>query len=151
MKKILLLTLTAVAVSTVTFAQNFGPYGQNGYPRQGFGYHPFERQAGEELTLNGKLEWADGRIAVRTEDKTYFVTGIRQLLSFVDGLKEDAQLTLTGRAYSVSYIPEYGFFHAEKVSFNGKDYTLNHNRSGFGGIHHQSWGRHGGGMMRRGW
>jgi hypothetical protein len=147
MRKIFLLAFMVLAVSTVVFAQDFGPRGRNRHPWQSF-----ERQTdmvGEELTLNGRLEWADGRIAVITEDKTYFVTGIKQLLGLVDGLKEGAQLTLTGRAYGVSYIPEYGFFRAEKLSFNGKDYTLNQNRPGFGGPMHQ--GRHGGGMMRGGW
>ena len=155
MKKNLLLALTALVVSAGAFAQNFGQCGQNGRPRQAFGPQAFGREAGntgEELTLNGKLEWADGRIAVKTEEKTYFVTGIRQLLGFVDGLKEGAQLTLTGRAYGVSYIPDYGFFRTEKVSFNGKDYAVNRGGPGFGEMTRQGRGRNGGGgMMRPGW
>ena len=88
---------------------------------------------------------------MKTEEKTYFITGIRQLLGFVDGLKEGAQLTLTGRAYGGSYIPEYGFFRTEKVNFNGKDYTVNNKGLGFGEMPQQGRGRNGGGMMRRGW
>jgi hypothetical protein len=144
MKKILLLTLTALVVSASAFAHDFRPRGQNGIPRQAFS--PADK-SGEELTLNGRLEWINGRIAVRTEDKTYFVSGIRQLLGFVDGLKEGAELTLTGRAYGVSHIPEYHFFRTEKVGFNGKEYTLNQGGPGFGGV---MWGRHDGGMMRHG-
>jgi hypothetical protein len=144
MKKILLLALTALVVSASAFAHDFRPRGQNGAPRQAF---PPAGRTGEELTLSGKLEWINGRIAVRTEDKTYFVSGIRQLLGFVDGLKEGSELTLTGRAYGASQIPEYRFFLTEKVGFNGKEYTLNQSGPGFGGA---MWGRHDGGMMRHG-
>jgi hypothetical protein len=139
MKKILLLALMALAVSMTAFAQVPRPRGQNGIPRQAL---PPAGKLGEELTINGKLEWVNGRIAVRTEDKTYFISGIRQLLGFVDGLKEGAELTLTGRAYGVSYIPEYGFFRTEKVGFNGKEYTLKQDGPGFDGIMHKARGRH---------
>jgi hypothetical protein len=149
MKRILLFGLAAIAVSVVAFAQDYGPRGQNGPPRQNFVREA--GSAGEELTLNGELGWVNGRIAIKTEDKTYFVSGLQRLFGFVDGLKEGAQLTLTGRAYGVSYIPEYGFFRTEKVSFNGKNYELNYGGPGFGGMMHEGRSRHGRGMMYNGW
>jgi hypothetical protein len=132
MKKILLLAVTALSVTGFIFAHDYGPHGPNGRPGQFF-----ERRIqndGEALTLNGTLDWVDGRIALKAGDKTYFISGIRELLGFVDGLKEGAELTLTGRAYNMAYIPEYGLFRTEKVTFNGKDYQLN--SGGFAGARH---------------
>ncbi|MDR3357011.1 MAG: hypothetical protein LBO04_07485 [Spirochaetaceae bacterium] len=130
MKKILLAALTVLAVSSVAVAQDGWPRGAKG--RTGQYFVRRADNAGTELSLSGKLEWANGRVALKTEEKTYFVSGLQQLLGFVDGLKEGAQLSLTGRAYEVSYIPEYGFFRAEKVSFNGRDYALSDGPRGFG-------------------
>lgn len=149
MKKILLLALTALAVSAAAFARDYGPRGQDRWPCRTLVRH--SNSAGEELTLDGKLEWVNGRIAIKTEDKTYFVSGVQRLFGFVDGLKEGAQLTLTGRSYSVSYIPEYGFFRAEKVSFNGKDYTLNQDHPGLGDMTDQNWGKNRKGMAPPGY
>ncbi|MDR2097767.1 MAG: hypothetical protein LBP37_04525 [Spirochaetaceae bacterium] len=143
MKRILLLAVTIMSVTGFIFAQNDGFCGQN------MGGQVFERRAGldrETVTLNGTLEWVNGRIAVKTEDKTYFTPGIRELVGFVDGLKEGAGLTLTGKAHNIAYISEYGFFRTEKVTFNGKDYVIN--GEGHDGIRFRNGT---GGMARRGW
>jgi hypothetical protein len=143
MKRIVLLTVAALTAGLV-FAQNDGGMrGPNGGPRQRGGN--YRENAGEELVLNGKLEWVNGRIAVKTSDKTYFVSGIRQLLGFVDGLKEGAQITLSGRVRDIPYITEYSFIRAEKVTFNGKDYTLDTGSYRFddGMGHHRGWGGYG--------
>ncbi|MDR1147630.1 MAG: hypothetical protein LBK66_03250 [Spirochaetaceae bacterium] len=142
MKKIILLTVAALTAGFV-FAQNDdGMRGSNGGPWQRGGH--YRENAGEEIVLNGSLEWVNGRIAVKANDKTYFVSGIRQLLGFVDGLKEGAQITLAGRARDIPYITEYSFIRAEKVTFNGKDYTLDTDAYRFGGMgHHRGWGGYG--------
>jgi hypothetical protein len=126
MKKILLLAVTALSVTGFIFARDYGPPGPDRRPGQGFDRRI--QNDGEPLTLNGTLEWLNGRIAVKAGDKTYFIRGIRELAGFVDGLKEGAEVTLTGRAYNMAYTPEYGFFRTEKVTFNGKDYQLDNDR-----------------------
>jgi hypothetical protein len=142
MKRIVLLTVAALTAGLV-FAQNDGnTRGPNGNPWQRGGN--YWENAGEELVLNGKLEWVNGHIAVRANDKTYFVSGIQQLLGFVDGLKEGAQITLAGRTHNIPYITEYSFIRAEKVTFNGKDYTLDNSGRRFNGTkRHRGWGGYG--------
>jgi hypothetical protein len=139
MKKMVLMMFTALTVTGFIFAQNNGARGENNGPGQ-----VFERRArdmGEPVTLTGKLEWVNGRIAVKTDNKTYFISGIRELLGFVDGLKESAEVTLSGKAYNMTHIPEYSFFRTEKVTFNGKDYELYD--AGFDGTRRER-GRRGG-------
>jgi hypothetical protein len=75
MKKLLLITMMALIAAGV-FAQT-------------------DR---ETLTVNGKLVLVNGHIAVRTGDTVYFVVGINRLIGFVDGLKEEAVVTLDGYA-----------------------------------------------------
>jgi hypothetical protein len=105
------------------------------------------RNVGEEVTLNGKLDWVNGRIVLKTDDKTFFVSGLRELVGFADGLKDGAHVTLAGRARNLADIPEYGFLRAEKVTVNGKDYTLNDYGNGFGGMARLGRGGHDGGAM----
>jgi hypothetical protein len=154
MKRVVLFTVAALTAGLV-FAQNDGGMrGPNGGPLQRGGN--YRENAGEELILNGKLEWMNGHIAVKASDKTYFVSGIQPLLGFVDGLKEGAQITIAGKARNIPYITEYSFIRAEKVTFNGKDYTLDTGgRDGMG--HHRGWGGYGPmngqapGSARRAW
>ncbi|MDR0408941.1 MAG: hypothetical protein LBH18_00885 [Spirochaetaceae bacterium] len=113
MKKIVLLTI-AFSTAAYMFAQNE----DTRRARQRVG------NAGEEIVLKGNLEWARGRVAVKADDKTYFVPGIGQLVGFVDGLKEGAQVTLTGRTRDMPNSAEYGLVLAEKLTFNNKDYAL---------------------------
>jgi hypothetical protein len=138
MKKILFVCIAAFAASVSAFAQG----GKESVPNPPSGDRPparFDRTFGdrpparpdrplaaqaEELTINGKLEWVNGQVAVKTGGKTYYVSGLSQFLGFVDGLKEGAQVTLTGRAFVNPQTPEYARFRTEKLTFKGKDYAL---------------------------
>jgi hypothetical protein len=139
MKKILFVCIAAFAVSVSAFAQGGKAPAPNPQP----GDSPparFDRPSGdkpparpqfdrplaaqaEELTINGNLEWVNGQLAVKTGGKTYYVSGLSQLMGFVDGLKEGAEVTLTGRAFVNPQTPEYARFRTEKLTFNGKDYA----------------------------
>lgn len=154
MKKILFMAVMAMAVSGFIFAQDDNSRPQNMVPGQIYERRAKIKDTAENITINGKLEWINGRIAVKTGGKTYFVNGIQPLLGFVDGLKEGAQVTLAGKSHNISYIPEYGFVRAEKVTFNNKEYKLSDDWPDFGGMPRRQHGGNEhtpGGMMFRGW
>jgi hypothetical protein len=75
-------------------------------------------------TISGKLEWADGTIAVKSDGKTYYVSAVRQLIGFVDSVKEGASVTLEGRAFPSRKDDTHIFFQTTKLSLGGKDYDL---------------------------
>jgi hypothetical protein len=128
MKRILFVCIAVFAASVSAFAQSGGarapnpPSGDKPPARPQLD-RPFGGQA-EELTINGKLEWVNGQVAVKTGGKTYYVSGLSQLIGFADGLKEGAQVTLTGRAFVNPQTPDYARFRTEKLTFKGKDYAL---------------------------
>jgi hypothetical protein len=144
MKRNLLLAAVILAVSGAVFARDEGYRNHNRQVRRAYD-HLF-RSAGQEVTLDGNLGWVDGRIVLKTDAKTYFVSGLRPLVGFVDGLKDGAGVKLAGRARDIEGVPEYGFLQAEKVTVNGKEYTLNDYGRGFGGMAGPGRGGRPGGM-----
>jgi hypothetical protein len=148
MKRILFACIAVLAVSAAAFAQDGrGPKSIGNTPAARL-ERLFGAQA-EALTIIGKLEWVNGRIAVKTGGKTYYVSDLRQLIGFADGLKEGAQVTLTGKAFADPRTPEYAYFRTEKLTFKGKDYAL---PEFGGGARGSGWARdgwrHGGGRRR---
>ncbi|MDR2658364.1 MAG: hypothetical protein LBC27_00025 [Spirochaetaceae bacterium] len=137
MKRIALLLAISALTTGFAFTQD-GTRGPGDNVRQRSAR--FDGNRVEDITLNGKLEWLNGRIGLKANGKTYFISGIQPVLGFVDGLKEGAQVTLAGRVYTVPYIEEYGFFHAEKLTFNGKDYILIGEGNRFKGERHGGMG-----------
>jgi hypothetical protein len=76
------------------------------------------------VTVSGRLEAVNARIAVKSGDLTYFVFGIDRLVGFVAGLNEGAQVTLEGYESPESAASEYRALWVSKLTFNGKDYDL---------------------------
>jgi hypothetical protein len=72
--------------------------------------------------IQGVLGFVNGRIAVIDGETTYYVRGLDRLFGFVDGLKEDAEVTLEGYVLNIPPAPEYKYFLAEKLVFNNKEY-----------------------------
>ncbi|MDR1352295.1 MAG: hypothetical protein LBK05_03340, partial [Treponema sp.] len=124
MKKIFLSAAAALLVSGIVFAQADTLRGQ-GRPPYDYG----RRGAGEYITLTGTLAWMNGRIVLKTDDKTYFVSGIGRLAGFVEGFEEGATVTFAGISHD-DWLPEYGYLFAQKVTVNGKDYALDGYRHG---------------------
>jgi hypothetical protein len=95
---------------------------------------------GTPVSITGKLEWINGHIAIKANEKTYYVSGVDKLVGFVDGVKEGAQVSLSGKEFRIPAIPEYGFLRTEVLSLNGKDYKFDdfpdwgHRRGMLGGM-----------------
>jgi hypothetical protein len=79
----------------------------------------------ETVTVNGNLQFIEGRIAVIADGKTYYTNGpFQRLFGFVDGLKEGAAVKLDGAASPVPLNPGARFLWVTKLTFNGKTYDF---------------------------
>jgi hypothetical protein len=76
------------------------------------------------VEVSGPLSFVNGRIAVVSGDKTYYLGGIQTLLGFVDGLKEGSVVKTTGYAAAIPAAPEYQFLRLTRLTFNGKAYDF---------------------------
>jgi hypothetical protein len=93
---------------------------------------PNQIAAPAAATASGQLVWFNGRVSVKSGGKTLYVSGLGQLLGFVDGLKEGASVSLEGHEWPVPNAPDYAFFRVTKLTFNGKTYELASANGGFG-------------------
>jgi hypothetical protein len=96
MKKLIVMSALLLA-GTVLFAQRG--------PRQP---SPVTEVPAEKTTLSGTLALEQGRIVLKSGNNSYIVRGIQPLLGFVDGLKEDASVSLEG------YVREFTFKSTRK-------------------------------------
>ena len=80
--------------------------------------------ATETVTVSGSMVVANGMPALKSGDVTYLVGGLGQLIGFVDGLKEGAQVTIEGAAVTSPGDQNIKFLMASKLTINGKTYEL---------------------------
>ena len=82
------------------------------------------RPAVEAVTVSGSMIVAHGFPAVKSGDVTYIMSGINRLIGFVDGLKEGAQVTVEGSAFSLRHEENVKFLRPLKLTLSGKIYDL---------------------------
>ena len=132
MKRCFLLVIALLFSAALVFAQAQTEEPRN--PRRfppgpgfGFGLDPGHEsgpgQSRDSLTIQGTLSFVNGQIALESGETTYYVWGLDRLFGFVDGLKEGAAVTLEGYAEEIPLAPEYRLFLAEKLVFNGREYS----------------------------
>lgn len=127
MKRIAIIVVAGLVAATAVSAQTWGPRGSYAPGAVAPAVAP---QTQEVTTVDGKLAFVNGMIAVQTRDnKTYYVGGLQRLFGFVDGLKEGAAVKVEGYAVQIPAAPEYLHLMVTKLTFNGKDYDLS---QGFG-------------------
>jgi hypothetical protein len=117
MKRIFIFVLLITAAMGALFAQTPDPAFNLRQDRR------FSPGNTETSTLSGKLELINGMIAVKNDDTVYYIIGLGRLIGFVDGLKEDADVSLEGWAIAAPGTPEYQRFLVSKLTLNGKEYT----------------------------
>lgn len=111
MKKIIISMIIVLSVANIVSAQNSAP-------------NPSTPQGIQQTSINGKLAFVNGRIAVQDASAVYYASGINQLIGFVDGLKEGAAVTLDGFLFPASPSAGGQFFRTSKLTFNGKTYDI---------------------------
>jgi len=90
----------------------------------GPGWNQRNIPAAETVTVSGTMVVAQGQPALKSGDVTYFVSGISQLIGFIDGLKEGAQVTFEGVATTSPSDKNIKFLRPSKLTINGKVYDL---------------------------
>lgn len=115
MKKLVFGLMMALAVVTLVSAQaGRSPAATNGTAVT----------AQETVKVDGKLALIDGRIAVKSGDKTYYLNNIGRLTGFIDGLKEGAAIKAEGYVCAIDTETANTNVMVTKLTVNGKDYDL---------------------------
>jgi len=144
------------AASAQPFAQQSRPsfgqqrMGQMNVPGYGRGYNlPAQNTIVlEKITLEGNLELVDSRVAIKKDNKTYFVMIPNRLYGFVDGLKEGASVKIEGSSHEIVGVKDSFAVRAETLTLNGKTIDLGATAGTFGGRGTMGGrGAMGGGMM----
>ena len=115
LKRYVFFVLLACGLAAMVSAQGMGRGNPNS--RQG-------APASESVTVSGSLVVAYGFPAIKSGDVTYIVGGIERLAGFIDGLKEGAQVTIEGRAFTSPRDSNLKFLRPAKLTINGKDYDM---------------------------
>ncbi|AEF80831.1 hypothetical protein [Leadbettera azotonutricia] len=132
MKRICLCVILVAATAGLVFAQ-----GEN---------RRESKAAPVKITISGALGVANGSIALKSGNDTYYVMGLDRFVGFIDGLKEGAQVSLEGYAFAIPQNNEGKVFRVTKLTLNGKDYDLDSGKrlaghpKGFAGGPGAFWG-----------
>jgi hypothetical protein len=122
MKHILLAgLLTVSAAALVTAQQEQAPRAAGAGPRA----------AGEAVSVTGPLSIAEGMIAIRQDDTTYYLRGIERFVGFIDGLKEGAEVTIQGVSFQRRNDNTRRVLVPATMTLNGKTYDIAPARAGF--------------------
>jgi len=104
MKKIVLLCLFTAIIGGSIFAQS---------------------NTAATTTIQGTLGLSGGRISVVSGNITYYVGGLQRFVGFIDGLKEGAQVSLSGYAAAPAVEGQQGrAFYPVTLTLNGKTYEV---------------------------
>ncbi len=135
MKKALVVVAIAFLVVGVAAAQPFGMWNQPQGTLPGRGQiqaAPYGRMGSlpaatvdvEDISLEGTLELVDARVAIKKDDKTYFVMIPSRLFGFVDGLKEGASVKIEGYSRALPNVENSYVVHVNTLDVNGKTIDL---------------------------
>lgn len=116
MKRIVLCAMLAFSVVALAAAQ--------GWDRRGRGFPGVQPAPAEQVTVTGNLTLAQGSVAVKSGDITYFVPELLRYAGFIDSLKDGAQVRLEGAAVTVSQDGKTKKLWVSKLNIGGKDYDL---------------------------
>jgi hypothetical protein len=113
LKRKILFIMMILGLAAIVQAQVWGP----GRDRR-------NTPASEMVTVTGTMVVANRMPALKSGDVTYYIGGISQLIGFIDGLKEGAQVTIEGVATASPGDQNVKFLWPSKLTINGRIYDL---------------------------
>jgi hypothetical protein len=113
LKRKILFVMLILGFAAMAQAQVWGP----GWDRR-------NTPASETVTVNGTMVVANRMPALKSGGVIYYIGGISQLIGFIDGLKEGAQVTIEGVATTSPGDQNLKFLWPSKLTINGKVYDL---------------------------
>ena len=105
----------------------YGPGYGRGYAVQG--YAPLTL---EKITLEGTLELVNSQVAIKKDNKTYYVMIPNRLYGFVDGLKEGANVKIDGYSHEIPGVKDSFAVRVDALTLNGKTIDLTTSTGAFG-------------------
>ena len=105
----------------------YGPGYGRGYAVQG--YAPLTL---EKITLEGTLELVNFQVAIKKDNKTYYVMIPNRLYGFVDGLKEGASVKIDGYSHEIPGVKDSFAVRVDTLTLNGKTIDLTTSTGAFG-------------------
>lgn len=147
MKKALITIAIAFLVVGIAAAQPFGQWNQpkGTAPGRGQGQSPWGGRAMgpgmgqtmgrgtnlpaagltvEKISLEGTLELVNARVAIKKDNKTYYVMIPSRLYGFVDGLKEGASIKVEGYSHAVPGVENSFAVRVNTLELGGKTIDL---------------------------
>ncbi|MDD3981623.1 MAG: hypothetical protein RBT72_00970 [Spirochaetia bacterium] len=135
MKKALVAIAIAFIVVGAAAAQPFGQWNQprgtvpgrgqvQAAPYGRMGTLPAADLSVEEISLEGTLELVDARVAIKKDDKTYFVMIPSRFFGFVEGLKEGASVKIEGYTRALPNVENSFVVHVNTLDVGGKTIDL---------------------------
>lgn len=120
--RVFMLALIGLLFAGSLWAQDASLWGR-GRGRVAYGHT--RPTVAETVTVNGNLQLIEGRIAIIADGKTYYANGpVKNLIGFVDGLKEGSTVRLEGPATAIPFNSNARFLWVTKLTFNGKTYDF---------------------------
>jgi hypothetical protein len=92
-------------------------------------------------TISGNLGISGGMISLESGGSRYYVTGLERFFGFIDGLKEGAEVSLTGYAFNSPQPSGAKVFRATELRLGGKSYELAPPAGNFRRFEHHFSGR----------
>ncbi|HWR12106.1 MAG TPA: hypothetical protein VN445_09795 [Rectinemataceae bacterium] len=87
----------------------------------------------EKITLEGTLELVDSRVAIKKDNKTYFVMIPNRLYGFIDGLKEGASVKIEGYSHEIVGEKDSFAVRVNTLTINGRVIDLSSSAGMMGG------------------
>ncbi len=85
---------------------------------------PYASLSVEKISLEGTLELVDARVAIKKDNKTYYVMLPSRLYGFVDGLKEGASVKLEGYSHAIPETENSFAVRVDTLELGGKKIDL---------------------------
>jgi len=120
MKRIVMITLLALSVSALIFAQGTDRRGDG---RRGDGRLP-QQISMEKTTVTGNLTIVRGMIAVKNSDMSYIIPGLFRFVGFIETLKDGVQVTIEGNAVNRNTEAKTAVLMPLKLTISGKEYDV---------------------------
>ncbi|MDR2521031.1 MAG: hypothetical protein LBC72_00535 [Spirochaetaceae bacterium] len=118
MKKHWCIFAALLALAPFVFAQSDG----EGAGKQRF--RTREREKPKMVTVNGTLALKNGTIAVESGGVDYYVPMLERYTGFVEGLKENAKVSLEGYRVKSRRGESSALLRPVKMTLNGKNYDF---------------------------
>ena len=122
-KTLIVIAIACIAVGAASAQPRMGQMTVPGNGR-GFNTQASNTIVVEKITLEGALQLVDTRVAIKKDNKTYFVMIPHNLFGFIDGLKEGANVKIEGYSHEIPGVKDSYAVRVSTLTINGRTIDL---------------------------